>query len=128
MRNGISTKVAALSLVAGLLVAATALQAEAGAPIVGNECKVTTSDTLTVREGEQELSVKVSEELGEPLQAQFADDAKIKVNSVAREGDTVKIRVDASAAPAGDWTLTLRAGMTECKGDVKVAAAETDAR
>jgi len=95
---------------------------------VATECKLKVEAPLVVRTGEQELTLKAPETLGDSVQAQFEDEAKIKVAEVLREGDTIKLRVDASEAPLGEWELTLRSGTTECKGDVRVATPDSSTR
>lgn len=127
MQKGIAAKVAGLMVAAGMLVAAGSLHANAPASTI-SECTLTVDGTLAARPGEQELKVKPSADLAGQITAQFADEARIRVASIERDGEMLKLKVDAGAATAGKWALTLRAGEAECKGDVEVSGDERDAR
>lgn len=122
------SKLAGLFAAAAILVGGSSLQAESAAPI-GAECTVTAIGDLKVGGGEQELKITASEAIGDGATASFPEDAKIKVNSITAGVDgSMTLKVDASEATAGTYELTLRAGATECTGDVKVKADGEDAR
>ncbi len=127
MRSNISKAVAGLTLAAGTFALATALHADP-AVVPASECTVSTEQSILVRAGDQELTVTLSEALGDSLTAQFAEESKITVKSVgaADESQAVKLVVDASNAVPGDWALTVRRNATACAGTVKVAVGGGD--
>lgn len=121
-------RAAGLSMAAAVLFVASGFSANP-APVVFGDCEVKTEEEVTARAGEQELKVTLSEEMEGELTAKFDDEAKITVASVARDVDgSVTIKLDAGAAAAGTWALTLSAGEAKCSGDVRVIAAGDDVR
>ncbi len=124
MRYGIASKVVGLSMAAGM-VAAVTLHADTND--VRDQCTATVAEELQVREGEQELRVTLSEEVADSLTAEFAEQSNLRSTGVTKdtEARVVKVKVDASRATAGSWGLTIRAGETACRGEVKVTAAGT---
>ncbi|HVH39143.1 MAG TPA: hypothetical protein VM764_03890 [Gemmatimonadaceae bacterium] len=130
MRKGIN-KLAFLGLTIAAATAATTNGARAydGAPAV-SACEITAKDTLRIRSGTQDYTVMTSDSLADPVTASFDMASKITVSNVVREAatNTHRLTLDASEAVPGDWKLTLRSGMTECTGNVTVAASADTAR
>lgn len=125
MSNGSMLRVAALSIVAGF-VSTASLQA-APRVLVTDDCTVTATQAIEVREGEQQITVTLSEELPATATVEFAEQSKLKSTGVAPnpEPNALAIKVDASAAQAGQWDVTLKAGESVCKGKVTVEDAAT---
>ncbi|HEY0931292.1 MAG TPA: hypothetical protein VGE27_15325 [Gemmatimonas sp.] len=116
---------------AGLSIAAIVLTTSVGAkpapvPPIKAACSATVSQAVSVRPGEQEVTVTLSEELMEQPKADVARESNLKVSSVTKGADNKNytLKVDASNAAAGAWALTLTAGATTCAGEVKVTPAE----
>lgn len=132
MHKGIKGKLVGLSLVAATIAATTAAtatrQAEPSTPRPWRECKVTTTDSIPVRSGSQDLRVTISEDLPDPVTASFDPAAKVTVSSVTREPmmNTFRVSLDATEAVAGNWKLTLGSGAELCTGNVKVGTTPPD--
>ncbi len=128
MHKGIKGRVVGLSIAAAMIATTTAMQADTTAPRVWDQCKVTTTDSIPIRSGSQDIRVTVDEELADPVTAEFEEDAKITVSSVTREPmmNTLRVSLDATEAVAGEYELTLRSGDTECTGTVKVGRTAPD--
>jgi hypothetical protein len=124
MRKGMDKLVLIGLSLAAAAASTSGLQASSAAP--SNECTVTSTDTLRIRSGSQDLKITTSDSLADPVTASFDMASKVTVSNVTRETGTNshKLTVDATEAVAGDWKLTLRSGMTECTGNVSVAAAK----
>jgi hypothetical protein len=124
MRKGMDKLVLVGLSIAAAAASTSGLRAHDAAPYAG-ECTVTSTDTLRIRSGEQDLTVSTSDSLADPVTASFDMASKITVSNVTREAatNTHRLTLDATEAVAGDWKLTLRSGETECTGNVSVAAA-----
>jgi hypothetical protein len=125
MLNGSMLRVAALSIAAGF-VSAASLQAAPRA-IIADECTVTATQAIEVRDGEQQITVTLSEALPATATVEFAEQSSLKASGVAAnpEPNSLAIKVDASAAKEGQWDVTLKAGESVCKGKVTVEGAAT---
>jgi hypothetical protein len=127
MRKGMDKLALVGFSLAAAAIATSGLSAHATTP-TPRECTVTANDTLRIRSGSQDLKVTTSDSLADPVTASFDMASKITVSNVVREAETNahRLTLDATEAVAGSWKLTLRSGMTECTGNVTVAAAAPD--
>ncbi|WP_337172291.1 hypothetical protein [Gemmatimonas aurantiaca] len=125
MHKGLSAGLASVSM-AAVLFAGNALSAKSAPVVSWDACTATPAQQVAVRTGEQDVRVTVSEALTDStVVANVARESNLRVISVTRDSDmSVTLKVDASAATAGAWALTLTAGTTVCTGEVKVATAE----
>lgn len=125
MRYRLSAGIAGFSLVAGLLTI-NSLSANTVPISMAAECTATTDQALVVREGEQDLRVAVSEALADSVRAEVTKESNLKINGVEKSVDNKNftVKVDASSATPGTWSLTLTSEATSCNGQVRVVAAK----
>lgn len=130
MRKGMDKLVLVGLSLAAAAASTSGLRAHPAAPLAVNECTVTVNDSIKVRSGTQDLKVTTSDSLADPVTASFDMASKLTVSNVIREAETNahRLTLDATEAVAGSWKLTLRSGMTECTGNVTVAAADSAPR
>jgi hypothetical protein len=119
-----------LAVAVGLFATAASASAQQPAPTPTPEpapevCEVVL-ETASVPVDAEPVIVKAaySQELGETVTAEIAEESGIKVVSAETDAETpltLKITLDTSAAAAGDWEFALRGDAGACAGTIAVA-------
>jgi hypothetical protein len=125
--RGVS-KAAGVGLVLGVAFAAFAATPDRPVVVPALDCELTVqAESVPVRPDSVVLRMIYSEPIGDELVAQLEEESGVKVVKVERESTeplAVKVTLDTSQAKAGEWNISLKGEGGECKGTVKVDAAE----
>jgi hypothetical protein len=133
MINVISGRITAgLALATAAAVAVTMLDAQQESAVLPLECELTiAAELLPISEEPYEVEARITEAVGEELAAEFAEESRVAVVSVAGAEDdpqAVRLTVNTQDAVPGDWSVVVRGEAGECTGTATVGPIDPASR
>jgi hypothetical protein len=133
MSNVISGRITAgIALAAAAAVAVTALDAQQDRSVLPFECELTiAAESLPISEEPFQVEARITEAVGDELVAEFAEESRVAVVSVAGAEDdpqAVRLTVNTQEAVPGEWPVVLRGDAGECTGTATVGPIDPASR
>jgi hypothetical protein len=134
MSKAISGRFAAgFVLAAATAATATALDARQDRDALRLDCELTIeAEALPVQEQPFDVRARFTQAVGDTLSVHFAEESKVVVLGVTREGEeepnAVRVTVNTESAAPGTWGVILTGEAGECAGTATVAVPEPSLR